>query len=150
MKERILFPVDLSEVSSKIAPEVILMVRQFDAELHLLLVSGGIADIEGFQSHPSLRKLEEEILETAKRRLEEFQEKHLADCPKVKRTVRRGVPVEEILKYIESERIDLVIMGTHGRKGLDHALFGSVAEHIVKNSPAPVLTVNPYRQARRA
>ena len=147
MKKKILFPVDLSDVSSKIVSEVIVMAEKFDAEIHLLLVSGGIEDIEGFQSHPSLRKLEDEIFATAERRLKEFQEEYLKDYPKVKRTVLRGVPAEEIINYIVSKKIDLVIMGTHGRKGLDHVLFGSVAEHIVKNSPAPVLTVNPYRQA---
>jgi len=148
MTEKILFPVDLSEVSPKIVPRVIVLAEKFDAEIHLLLVCGGIADIEGFQSHPSLRKLEDEIFAAAEGRLKEFQERYLKDCSKVKRVVLRGVPAEEILNYIESEKIDLVIMGTHGRKGLDHAVFGSVAEHIVKNSTVPVLTVNPYRQTR--
>ena len=146
MKERILFPVDLTEASSKIVPEVILMAEKFNAEIHLLLVSGGIGDLEGFHYHPSLKKLEDEISATAKRRLGEFQGRYFKDCPKVKSTVLRGDPADEILKYIEREKIDLVIMGTHGRKGLEHVLFGSVAEHIVKNSPAPVLTVNPYRR----
>ena len=149
MMEKILFPVDLSEASPKIVSRVIEMAEKFEAEIHLLLVSGGIADIEGFQSHPSLRKLEDEICATAERRLKEFQEEYLKDYPRVKRIVLRGVPSEEILHYIESEKIDLVIMGTHGRKGLQHALFGSVAEHIVKYSPVPVLTVNPYRQIRQ-
>ena len=53
--------------------------------------------------------------------------------------------VKEILKTIESETIDLVIMGTHGRKGLEHVFFGSVAENVVKKSPVPVLTINPYK-----
>jgi nucleotide-binding universal stress UspA family protein len=52
---------------------------------------------------------------------------------------------QEILKSIESEDIDLVIMGTHGRKGLEHVVFGSVAENVVKRSSAPVLTINPYK-----
>jgi nucleotide-binding universal stress UspA family protein len=148
MAARILFPVDLSEASPKIAPTVIVFAQKFDAEIHLLLVCGGIADIEGFQSHPSLRKLEDDLFAAAEQRLEAFQREYLKECPKVTRTVRRGAPAEEILSTIASETIDLVIMGTHGRKGLDHVVFGSVAEHIVKNSSVPVLTVNPYRQAR--
>jgi len=51
---------------------------------------------------------------------------------------------QEILKTIDSEGIDLVIMGTHGRKGLKYVFFGSVAENVVKRSPVPVLTINPY------
>jgi nucleotide-binding universal stress UspA family protein len=58
----------------------------------------------------------------------------------------QGDPAEEILKYIAQEKVDLVIMGTHGRKGLDRVLFGSVANEVVKKSPVPVLTINPYRQ----
>lgn len=143
--KKILFPVDLSQVSSKIVSKVIMMAEKFDSEIHLLLVSGGIEDVEGFHSHPSLRKLEDDIFASAERRLMEFQEEYLKGCPQVKRTVLRGVPAEEIINYIESEKIDLVIMGTHGRKGLDRVLFGSVAEHVVKYSSAPVLTINPYR-----
>jgi nucleotide-binding universal stress UspA family protein len=41
--------------------------------------------------------------------------------------------------------MDLVIMGTHGYKGLEQAIFGSVARKVVKNSPVPVLTINPYK-----
>ena len=55
-----------------------------------------------------------------------------------------GDAAEEVLNYVQSEGIDLVIMGTHGRKGLEHIIFGSVAERVVKQSPVPVLTVNPY------
>ncbi len=57
----------------------------------------------------------------------------------------QGDPAEEILKYIAAQKVDLVIMGTHGRKGLDRILFGSVATQVVQKSPAPVLTINPYR-----
>ena len=65
--------------------------------------------------------------------------------PNFKRRIASGDPVTEILKTIESEGIDLVIMGTHGRKGLEHTMFGSVAENVVKKSPVPVLIVNPYK-----
>jgi nucleotide-binding universal stress UspA family protein len=58
---------------------------------------------------------------------------------------------EEIVRTAEKEGIDLIVMGTHGRKGLDRTLFGSVAGFVVKHSSVPVLTVNPYRlRARKA
>ena len=69
----------------------------------------------------------------------------LKGCPDFKRMIVSGDPALEILKIIESEDIDLVIMGTHGRKGLEHVIFGSVAENVVKKSSAPVMTVNPYK-----
>ena len=45
----------------------------------------------------------------------------------------------------EFKKIDLVIMGTHGRKGMDKIIFGSVAERVVKTSPVPVMVVNPFK-----
>ena len=52
---------------------------------------------------------------------------------------------EKIIEYIEDQKIDLVIMGTHGRKGMDKIIFGSVAERVVKTSPVPVMVVNPFK-----
>ena len=79
----------------------------------------------------------------AEKKLQEFVGEHFrTDSPKMQ--VLLGDPAEEILKYAQSEGIDLIIIGTHGRKGLEHIIFGSVAERVVKKSPVPVLTVNPY------
>jgi len=77
--------------------------------------------------------------------LEQFEGKYFAAYPKRKRAVVQGDPVEVIIAYIEAELIDLVVMGTHGRKGLDKILFGSIADRMVRSSPVPVLTINPYR-----
>ena len=72
-------------------------------------------------------------------------EEGLKGCPNFKRVIVSGDPASKILETIESEDIDMVVLGTHGRKGLEHAIFGSVAENVVKKSPVPVLTVNPYK-----
>jgi nucleotide-binding universal stress UspA family protein len=58
-----------------------------------------------------------------------------------------GDASEQILSYVEDQKIDLIIMGTHGRKGMDKIIFGSVAERVVKSSPVPVLVVNPFKIA---
>lgn len=144
---RILFPVDLaSEVSSKLAPDAIAFARKFDAEVHLLLVTGSFEKFKTFYiPHPSLRTFGEEVLKGGQKKLAEYVEECFSDYPKLKTAVVQGDPAEEILKYVEGEQIDLVIMGTHGRKGLDRVLFGSVADEVVKRSPVPVLTINPYR-----
>ena len=77
--------------------------------------------------------------------MDEFMEDHFREYPRVKTRVAMGDPAEEILGFIEAEGIDLVIMGTHGRKGLERVIFGSVAERVIKTSPVPVLSINPYR-----
>ena len=141
---RILFPVDLSEVSPKIVPYVRDMEAWFDAEIHLLFVARILQHFTSiYVPHPSVNKFEAEIVKGAEKKLQEFVDEHFqADSPKTR--VLLGDPAEEILKYAQSEGIDLIIIGTHGRKGLEHIIFGSVAERVVKKSQVPVLTVNPY------
>jgi nucleotide-binding universal stress UspA family protein len=148
MKEvyKILFPADLSEASSKLAPEVIAMAQKFSAEIHLLFVASSFEKFKTFYiPHPSLKNFGDEVLQGGQKKLAEFVEEFFADYPKLKTAVVQGDPAEEILKYIVDQKVDLVIMGTHGRKGLDRILFGSVATQVVQKSPAPVLTINPYR-----
>jgi nucleotide-binding universal stress UspA family protein len=55
-----------------------------------------------------------------------------------------GDIIEKIIKYIKAKGIDLVIIGTHGRKGMDRIILGSIADRVIKSAPVPVLSVNPY------
>jgi len=57
--------------------------------------------------------------------------------------IRLGVPHRTIRKYADAEGVDLVVMGTHGRTGVEHALVGSVTERVVRTLDVPVLTVHP-------
>jgi len=52
---------------------------------------------------------------------------------------------EEIIRHAEESGMDMIVMGTHGYKGLEKVMFGSVAEKVVRSSPCPVLTINPYK-----
>ena len=146
--KRILFPVDLSEVSPKIVPYVKDMEAWFDAEIHLLFVARILQHFTSiYVPHPSVNKFEAEIVKGAEKKLQEFVDEHFGfDSPKTQ--VVLGDPAEEILNYAQSKGIDLIIIGTHGRKGLEHIIFGSVAERVVKKSPVPVLTVNPFRRPK--
>jgi nucleotide-binding universal stress UspA family protein len=145
--KKILFPVDLSEVSAEIIPVVILMARTFQADLHVLFVARIFKYYDSIYVPPlSIVEFEDRIVGGGKRRLDEFVEEHLKDCCVSVVKVVPGDPAEEIVRYIDEEGIDLVIMSTHGRKGLDRILFGSVANHVVTTSSVPVMTVNPYRK----
>ncbi len=148
MKEfkKILFPVDLSESSPKLVPYVTTMAEKFGAEIHLLFVARVFQYFSGiYVPHPSISKFEDEIVEGAKKRLKEFTEEYFSDFPETRAEVVPGDISEEILKYTGSKGIDLLILGTHGRKGLEKVVFGSVAERVAKTSPVPVLLVNPYK-----
>ena len=143
---RILFPVDLTESSDKLVPHVTTMVHKFEAQLHLLFV---VRIFQYFSSiyvpHPSINLFESELLEGARRRMNEFHDSHFKALSDVVDEVILGDASETILEYIANKQIDMVIMGTHGRKGLDRVIFGSVAERVIKSSPVPVLVVNPYK-----
>lgn len=143
--KKILFPVDISDNSPNIAPWVILMAERFDTEIHLLFVARELGQYASFSVVPgAIEQFEAKLVKGAETKIEEFAEVHLKGYPDVITRVALGNPAQKILDYIGDEEIDLVIMGTHGRKGLDRIFFGSVADRVVKMSPVPVLTINPY------
>jgi len=144
--QKILFPVDLSESSEKILPYVRMVAKKFDAKIHILFAARVFQYFTSiYVPHPSINKFEQEIIEGAEKKLYEFIDKHFKEYPGTKTAVVAGDASEEIINYVESQGIDLIIMGTHGRKGMDKVIFGSVAERVVKTSPVPVLVVNPYK-----
>lgn len=143
--KKILFPVDFIENSSKILPYVLSLAEKYDSRIYLLHVVPNI-DKWGvhYLPHPSMKTFQKEAEEGASRAMEELCNERLKGCKNFKRILTSGDPATEILKTIETEEIDLVIMGTHGRKGLEQVIFGSVAENVVKKATVPVLVVNPH------
>ena len=147
--KKILFPVDLSEVSAEIIPYVTTMATTFQSDLHILFVARIFKYYDTIYVPPvSIVEFEEKVVAGGKRRLDEFVQEHLKDCCVSVVKVIPGDPAEEIVRYIDAEGIDLVVMSTHGRTGLDRILFGSVANHVVTTSSVPVMTVNPYRKKK--
>jgi nucleotide-binding universal stress UspA family protein len=149
MKEfkKIFCPLDLSDVSPKIVPYVLTMAEKFDADIYLLFVARVFKYYENiYVPSVSIHSFERDLLNGARKRLDEFVEEYFTDSSRVHTEVVCGDPADEIVEYVEREGMDLVIIGTHGRKGIENIVFGSVAEKVVINSPAPVMSVNPYRE----
>ena len=148
MKEKgqFLFPVDLTESSELLVPHVKTMTAKFDARLHILFV---VRIFQYFTSinvpPPSINLFENELVEGAGKKMDEFKETHFKDMAEVNSAIIVGDPADTILTYITENQIDMVIMGTHGRKGLDRVIFGSVAERVIKTSQVPVLVINPFK-----
>jgi nucleotide-binding universal stress UspA family protein len=116
--------------------------EKYQTEVHVLYVIPELANHEPWygefdQSH--IDKIHEWERKTAEKRLNEICEKYLAGCPLYVRHIAMGDPAEEILKLVEKEKVDMVVMASHGRKGRFH--FGSVAEKVVKNASVPTITV---------
>jgi nucleotide-binding universal stress UspA family protein len=145
--KRILVPVDLADFSPRIAPYVKTVVEKFGAEVHLLYVerelkeytSGRVPDIS------ITRKFEAEALHEAEAQLRKIAEEHLQGCPAVIARVETGHAAESIIRYVRAEKIDLIILGTHGKRAVEHLVFGSVAEEVLKRSTVPVLAMNPFQ-----
>jgi len=145
--KKILFPVDFTENSSKIIPYVLSASEKYNSAIYLIHVVEDLAKwVLGIHvPHSTLTTYQKEAVDGAAKAMDWICKEQLQGCPNFQKIIVSGDPVQEILKTIESEDIDLVIMGTHGRKGLDHVVFGSVAENVVKKSTVPVLTVNPHK-----
>ena len=139
----ILCPTDFSEFSEHAIRYACELAEKFGAELHLLNVLQDYAAVAPGSGEmfvpfmdwlPELRKQSQDQL--AKQPGAEWSPKVY-----VHRTTRVGAPVDEIAKYAKEHNIDLIVQGTHGRRGVKHMLLGSVAENIVRYAPCPVLTV---------
>ena len=146
LDKKILFPVDLSDVAAKTAPVVCEMVGKLEAQVHLIFVIPLLGHCtSSYLFHPYIREFDSEIEEGAMMKLREFMAAPF-DGAFCDLRIVFGDPAEEILKYAQSEGIDLIIIGTHGKKGIEHGIFGSVAERVKNESRIPVLTIDPYKE----
>ena len=143
--QRILLPTDLSECSAAATPYACSIADRFDAELHLLYVfeqDTGSTFVRGMpvpEAKSDIEQLKQSVAESLADWIEaEWEAKH-----KILRVTGEGQPVVEIVRYANENKIDLIVMGTHGRSGISHVLLGSVADKVVHKSSCPVLTVRP-------
>jgi nucleotide-binding universal stress UspA family protein len=138
----ILFPTDFSEGSSQALQYAVDMANRYGARLYILHVIYDIAKASGwYVPHISVDQMYKDIQQGAKKELERFGVEELSGIKNIERTVVMGVPHEEIISFANKNKVDLIIIATHGRKGIDRLLFGSTAAQIVRYSPCPVLTV---------
>jgi nucleotide-binding universal stress UspA family protein len=147
MFEKILCPVDFSEFTDEILAYAVNIAKRFDSELHLIHVIPNLnyfTPYESFLTPENLVAIERNIEGEVGKDFDKITKK--LDLP-FKRIVKTGVTFVEIIDYIKDQGVDLVVMGTHGRSGIEHILIGSVAEKVVRKSPCPVLTVRPKNKA---
>ncbi len=138
----ILVAVDFSDSSDNAFQMALALAEKFSAQLIILHVINEPIDLRGFYvPHISFEKLEEEIEQGAKKLMESFCRQHIGAFENHESLIVPGLPYEEIIKQASICGADLIVLGTHGRAGLDHVLFGSTAEKVVRKSSLPVLTV---------
>jgi nucleotide-binding universal stress UspA family protein len=138
----ILIAVDFSDSSDNAFQMALALAKKFSSRLLVLHVINEPIDLRGFYvPHISFDKLEEEIEEGAKKMMESFCRRHMDGFEDYETLIMPGLPYDEIIKQSTEHKAELIVLGTHGRAGLDHVLFGSTAEKVVRKSTIPVLTV---------
>ena len=122
----------------------------FDSRVHLVHVLTPPPFVEDPLATDRLTLQVADLLKEAAGDVQQALDRIRVSPALVDRVVRRtitGRPVEEILNYVKRQRIDLVVMGTHGRGPITHVLLGSVAERVVRHGTVPVITL--HGRARR-
>jgi len=141
--KKILVAVDLMEDSSFIAEYAKLFAERLGASITLVYATPPLSQYFGlYLPQDTIAKFHEESEIGAVRELKEFAEKYFSGM-EVGQKLANGQPQDVILGLANDGNYDLVIMGTHSRKGMDRIMFGSVANNVVKQSDVAVLTVRP-------
>ncbi|WP_253737925.1 universal stress protein [Halohasta salina] len=145
MYDEILFPTDGEPASQAALDHAVELAERYDAQLHVLYVvdtaayasfDAGAETIVG-----ALKEQGEAAVESTVETAEDAGVRTVS-------TIVSGSPHEEIVEHAASEGADLIVMGTHGRTGLDRYLLGSVTERVVRTAETPVLTVHPSDDAQ--
>jgi nucleotide-binding universal stress UspA family protein len=143
--KRICCPIDFSDASRAAMEVAADLARRFGAELVLLHAY----PIPGYTfpdgSVVASPKMMQDLAEQAERHLEEWRAdaERLAGGARVGAEKAVGEPAKEIVTFAHGRGVDLLVLGTHGRTGIEHALMGSIAERVVRRAHCPVLTVRP-------
>ena len=146
--KKILWPTDFSKNSNAALDYVLSLSEKYEAEIYLLYVAQDLAQNipwYGELKPPHIDRLHEWEIPHAEKKMERICREKLAGCPRFRKMVVLGDPAEEIVKLVEDENIDAVVMATRGRGGLFP--FGSVTNKVIKKAIVPVWTVPTEERA---
>jgi nucleotide-binding universal stress UspA family protein len=139
---RILLPSDFSECSAEAARAARRLAEIFGARLVVLHVLDEPAALDPmFRGEVPMELLRGRMEQYARESMEAFVADGFRGTENVETRIASGVPYREILREARETGADLIVIGTHGRTGVEHVIFGSTAEKVVRMSPCPVLTI---------
>jgi nucleotide-binding universal stress UspA family protein len=141
---QILAPTDFSEASKQAVTHAYGLAQTFGAKLLLLhVVEVPVYPVEAFLPSAQGSTLFDDLKRQAHIDLARLLPKTQDDTVEVNYQVVAGTPSYKIIEVAGTEKVDLIVMATHGRTGLSHLVMGSVAERVVRMAPCPVLTIRP-------
>ncbi|MFH0735065.1 MAG: universal stress protein [bacterium] len=142
MIKKILVPIDFSDYSKNALKYAVQFAKFFEAKIYLIYVIEPMVYPSDFSlGQVSIPSTEYDMQDRAKAELESLI---LTDIPaslKPEAIIKAGKPFVEIIDTASDLDIDLIIIATHGHTGMEHLLFGSTAEKVVRKAPCPVLTL---------
>ncbi|KAA0894315.1 universal stress protein [Oryzomonas rubra] len=140
--DKIMMATDFSDNSDYAFDYALALARQFNAELTIVHVINEPADLRGiYVPQVTYEELEKEISQGAKEMMAKFCSSKLADYGNYTTAIVSGIPFQEIIAKASEIGASLIVIGTHGRTGLEHLVFGSTAERVVRAAKCPVLSV---------
>jgi universal stress protein A len=140
--QRILVPIDFSEHSKNALKYAIPFAQQFKASIDVIyIVEPAVYPADFSFGQIGFPNMEDELRVRGSSELENLIRTEISGRVTSRKVVRTGKPFYEINQYASEENIDLIIIATHGHSGMEHILFGSTAEKVVRKAPCPVLVV---------
>jgi nucleotide-binding universal stress UspA family protein len=139
----ILCPIDFSEFSVRAYHHAVSLAEHYQAKL----VAQHVVEL---WRHPSAsfaasaglyEEFEQTLRESGSEQLQEFVKNHTHDEIQPELVVQEGVAADSILSFAQAEKTDVIVMGTHGRRGFDRLMLGSVTDRVMRRAPCPVLAV---------
>lgn len=140
--KKVLVPIDFSDYSKSSLRYAVNFAKKFNAEIYLIYVVEPVIYPPDFSmGQIAIPSVNAEWDERAREELKNLAKTEIPEGVKVETILKNGKPFVEIIDTAAEENIDLIIIATHGHSGVEHILFGSTAEKVVRKAPCPVLTL---------
>ena len=146
--KKVLFCTDFSKISDCAFDYAFGIAKRDEGVLYILHVIPTTPDphnLEHWLTKENLDKIKATLQEDREKMFNDKYLNHIKDKTKVKIVTESGREDEKILEFAQKEKIDIIVIGTHGRTGIEHVFLGSVAEKIIRRSPIPVFII-PSRE----
>lgn len=141
---KVIVPVDFLDYTDALVDFAVGMAKKLDAGVNFIHVVER-AHIYGDYGGPAIEDFEVKTAQLAEEKMKNLVEANRDTCSGCEGKVMKGDVVSSITAYAQEQEGGMIVIGTHGRKGLEKVWLGSVAERVVKSAPCPTLVFNPFK-----
>jgi nucleotide-binding universal stress UspA family protein len=146
--KKVLFCTDFSKNSDCAFDYAFGIAKRDDGVLYILHIIPQIPQLyhleDTYLTKEQLNETRENLWKDREKMFDEKYLRHIKDKTKVKTITESGHEDDKIIEFARKEKVDILVIGTHGRTGIEHVFLGSVAEKVIRRSPVPVFVI-PYQ-----